>query len=83
VAWFRLALALLAVLAAMFVAYTAWGQPSSTHPATPLRSCPPPRRRDVVHEDKFSWPTRGPNVYWTIASTMRSRCGVIAKTACK
>lgn len=38
VAWFRLALALLAVLAAMFVAYTAWGQPSSAHPPTPSKS---------------------------------------------
>jgi cytochrome oxidase assembly protein ShyY1 len=38
--WFRLALALLAVLAAMFVAYTAWGQPSSTHPAKPASPSP-------------------------------------------
>jgi MFS family permease len=35
VSWFRLALTLLAVLAAMFVAYTAWGQPSPAHPVTP------------------------------------------------
>jgi hypothetical protein len=29
--------------------------------------------RCVVHEDKISWPTRGPNVGWTIGSTMRCR----------
>ena len=31
------------------------------------------RQRCVVHEDKISWPTRGPNVGWTIGSTMRCR----------
>jgi hypothetical protein len=29
----------------------------------------------VVQRDKISWPTRGPNVDWTIGSTMRSRSG--------
>jgi hypothetical protein len=29
--------------------------------------------RCVVHEDKISWPTHGPNVGWTIGSTMRCR----------
>ena len=28
--------------------------------------------RSVVHKDKISWPTRGPNVDQTIGSTMRS-----------
>jgi hypothetical protein len=28
------------------------------------------RPRGVVHEDKISWPTRGPNVDWTLGSTM-------------
>ena len=41
VSWFRLALTLLAVLAAMFVAYTAWGQPSSAHPPTPAPKVSP------------------------------------------
>jgi hypothetical protein len=29
-------------------------------------------RRGVVSEGRISWPTRGPNVGWTIGSTMRS-----------
>src|SRR5262249_55168181 len=41
------------------------------------------RPRDVVHDDKISWPTRGPNVDWTLGSTMRSEAGAGAKSACK
>ena len=31
--------------------------------------------RGVVHEDKFRWPTRGPNVARTTGSPMRGGCG--------
>jgi hypothetical protein len=40
-------------------------------------------RRGVVHEDKISWPTRGPNVDSTIGSTMRSGAYARAENACK
>jgi hypothetical protein len=53
----------------------------SAHHAAPGRC--PRARRGVVHEDKISWPTRGPNVDSTIGSTMRSGGGVRAKNACK
>lgn len=38
-------------------------------------------RRGVVHEDKTSWPTRGPNADPTIDSTMRGGVGVGTKRA--
>jgi hypothetical protein len=37
----------------------------------------------VVDEDRISWPTRGPNVGWTIGSTMRCRPASRAKKSCK
>jgi hypothetical protein len=42
-----------------------------------------PSRGAVVYRGKISWPTRGPNVDQTIASTMRREVGVGAKSACK
>jgi hypothetical protein len=41
------------------------------------------RHRCVLHEDKISWPTRGPNVGWTIGSTMRRRPASRAEKPCK
>ena len=40
-------------------------------PRSTQRRRHPSHRRYVVHEDKFPWPTRGPNVVLTIGSTMR------------
>jgi hypothetical protein len=37
----------------------------------------------VVHEDKISWPTCGPNTDSTIGSAMRSGGGIREKSACK
>jgi hypothetical protein len=50
----------------------------SREPATsPLREARGvadiPAGRAVVYEGKISWPARGPNVDWTIGSTMRRR----------
>jgi hypothetical protein len=37
----------------------------------------------VFSYDNISWPTRGPNVDWTIGSTMRGRVAAGHKSACK
>jgi SnoaL-like domain len=39
--------------------------------------------RSGVSEGKISWPTRGPNVDWTIGSTMRRRADWWIKKPCK
>ena len=39
--------------------------------------------RTVVDQDKISWPIRGPNVDSAIGSTVRSRRGSTAESACK
>jgi hypothetical protein len=40
-------------------------------------------RHRVVYDGKISWPTRGPNVDWTIGSTMRHRAGWYGKRPAK
>ncbi len=42
-----------------------------------------PVEYSVVMLDNILWLTRGPNVYWTIGSTMRSTGGAQAKSTCK
>jgi hypothetical protein len=41
------------------------------------------RGQQVVTADNISWPTRGPNVNWTIGSTMRPRADWRVKKPCK
>jgi len=54
------------------VKWSGGGRLESPPRSTRRRRHPPPRRA-VVYEGKISWPARGPNVDWTIGSTMRRR----------
>jgi hypothetical protein len=66
VRWFRVALALLAVLAAMFVAYTTCGEPSPAHPA-------PQASKSLVDHEPACYGAFAGDLTETLVASWRSR----------